>query len=97
MRKNENIFFTSVLESQASGIPVVSRYNGNIKNYVYNDETGYITNEDNIFSNKVINILSDNSLFLRLSKNAQLNKKVKSWEIVVEKFEKKINANIIHR
>jgi len=88
---------SSIMESQARGIPIVSRENNDIYNYIYHNETGYITNDENIFSKKTIDLLTDNSLFLRMKSNSKLNNKIKNWKVVVESFEKKIYENIIHR
>ena len=88
---------SSIIESQARGIPIVSRENNDIYNYIYHNETGYITNDENIFSKKTIDLLTDNSLFLRMKSNSKLNNKIKNWKVVVESFEKKIYENIIHR
>jgi len=87
----------SIIESQARGLPVVSRENNIIHDYVYHNETGFITSNPYNFSKKIIDLLSDNSLFLRINNNVKLNNKIINWKTVVESFEKKINENIIHR
>ena len=87
----------SIIESQARGLPIVSRENNVIFDYVYHNETGFITNDPNNFANKIIDLLTDNSLFLRMNSNAKLNNKINDWKTEVESFEKKIYENIIHR
>ena len=87
----------SIIESQAKGLPIVSRENNVIFDYVCHNETGFITNDPNNFAKKIIDLLTDNSLFLRINSNAKLNNKINNWETVVENFEKKIYENIIHR
>ena len=87
----------SIIESQARGLPIVSRENNVIFDYVYHNETGFITNEPNNFAKKIIDLLTDNSLFSRINSNAKLNNKINNWKTVVESFEKKIYENIIHR
>ncbi len=87
----------SVLESQAAGIPVVSRKNSEIQNYIYHNETGFIADDANIFSKKVIDLLSDNSTFLRFRSNSKLNNRIKPWKEVIEKLETKIHENFINR
>ena len=87
----------SIIESQARGLPIVSRENNVIFDYVYHNETGFITNDPNNFANKIIDLLTDNSFFLRINSNAKLNNKINDWKTVVESFEKKIYENIIHR
>ena len=71
--------------------------NNIIFDYVYHNETGFITNDPNNFANKIIDLLTDNSLFSRIKSNAKLNNKIYDWQTVVESFEKKIYENIIHR
>ena len=87
----------SIIESQARGLPIVSRENNVIFDYVYHNETGFITNDPNNFANKIVDLLTDNSLFSRIKSNAKLNNKINDWQTVVESFEKKIYENIIHR
>ena len=87
----------SIIESQARGLPIVSRENNVIFDYVYHNETGFITNDPNNFANKIIDLLTDNSLFLRMNSNTKLNNKINNWKTEVESFEKKIYENIIHR
>jgi glycosyltransferase involved in cell wall biosynthesis len=94
---NSDFFSSSILESQAAGIPVVSRINANIHEIIYNNETGYITNDIDEFASKTINLLNDNVLFSRISNNAKLNNRIKKWEDIVMKFERAIDENIIHR
>ncbi len=87
----------SIIESQAKGLPIISRENSVIYDYVYHNETGFITNDPNNFAKKTIDLLSDNSLFIRMHNNAKLNNKIYDWKTVVESFEKKIYENIVHR
>ena len=87
----------SIIESQAKGLPIVSRKNNAIFDYVYHNETGFITNDPNNFANKIIDLLTDNSLFLRMKNKAKLNNKINDWKTEAEIFEKKIYENIIHR
>ena len=87
----------SIIESQAKGLPVVSKENNVIHDYVYHNETGYITNNPNNFANKTIDLLSNNTEFLRMNSNSKLNNKINNWKAVAESFEKKVNENIIHR
>lgn len=87
----------SLIESQARGLPIISRENSVVYDYVYHNETGFITDDPNNFAKKTIDLLTDNSLFLRMRSNAKLNNKINDWKTVIESFEKKVNENIIHR
>ena len=94
---DNNTLALSLLESQAKGIPVISKKNNDIYNHIYHNETGFITNNQNIFSQKIIDLLTDNNLFIRMSNNSKLNNKVNKWKDVIDKFEEKVYENIIHR
>ena len=54
-------------------------------------------NNATVYANKIIDLLTDNSLFLRMNSNAKLNNKINDWKTEVESFEKKIYENTIHR
>ena len=57
--------------------------NNIIHDYVYHNETGYITNNLNNFANKTIDLLSDNSEFLRMHSNSKLNNKINNWKALI--------------
>ena len=94
---NNEAQLNTILESQASGIPVVSRINNSIYNCLYDNETGYITNNENKFAKKTIEILTNKNLFVNLSNNCRLNTNIKLWSDVALDFERKVNENFIHR
>ena len=94
---NLNFSSLSLLESQAAGIPIISKKYSEIENYVNHNETGYLTNDVHAFSKKTIDLLTDNSLFLKFRNNSKLNNRIKTWKEAIEKFESKINENIIYR
>ena len=81
------LFALSIIESQARGLPIVSRENNVIFDYVYHNETGFITNIQ-IILQKNYRFTSDNSFF-KNKNNAKLNNKINDWQTVVESFEKK--------
>ena len=68
-----------------------------VKSIEFSKNTKCITNDPNNFANKIIDLLTDNSFFLRINSNAKLNNKINDWKTEVESFEKKIYENIIHR
>ena len=94
---SDNFTSLSLLESQAAGIPVVSRSNNNIFNTIYNNETGYVADNEYTFAQKTINLLNDNALFLRISSNSKLNNYVKKWSEIARNFERIVNENSIYR
>ncbi len=78
----------TLLESQAAGIPIVSRTSNIIYNSIYDNETGYITDNKEKFSLKTVNLLSDSKLFNQISRNAKLNTNLKSWKEICDNFER---------
>ena len=94
---DRNMLALSLLESQARGIPIISKEYNDIYDHIYHNETGFITNDQNIFSQKIIDLLKDNNLFLRMRSNCKLNNKINKWKHVIDKFEEKVYENIIHR
>ena len=85
--KDENIQTQTILESQASGIPIVSRKNNIIYDNIYDNETGYITDDKDLFSYKTIELLQDKRHFLRMSNNSRLNAHIKKMKDIVHEFE----------
>ena len=61
------------MESQAFGIPVIARETATIYDCIYHNETGYIVRDKQSFAKKIIQVLSDNKLFLTLRSNSKLN------------------------
>ncbi len=94
---HKDLYSQSIAESQAAGIPAVSRMDGHIYEIIYDNETGYIANDKKQFARKTIELMSDNALFFRLSKNSKLNNNIYKWNDIVTNFERKINEDIIHR
>ena len=94
---DNDVQYLSILESQAIGIPVIARETGSLYECIYNNETGYIVKDEESFARKVIQVLSDNRLFITLSNNSKLNNHVISWRDVVSNFERKLNENTFYR
>ena len=89
--------YLSIMESQAFGIPVIARETATIYDCIYHNETGYIVRDKQSFAEKVIQVLSDNKLFLTLQSNSKLNNFIICWEDVVKDFERKINESTFYR
>lgn len=85
---NNASYLLSLLESQAAGIPVVSRVNDVVYNLIYDNDTGFITSDMEIFASKTISLLSDNKFFNRISRNARLNTNIKLWKDICNNFER---------
>ena len=80
----------SLLESQAAGIPVVSRVNNIVYNLINDNETGYITNDINKFTLKTVTLLSDKKKFSDISRNSKNNNNIKLWKEICDYFESNI-------
>ena len=89
--------YLSIMESQAFGIPVIARETGSIYDCIYHNETGYIVRDKQSFAEKIIQVLSDNKLFLTLQSNSKLNNLIICWEDVVKDFMRKINESTFYR
>ena len=94
---DNDLQYISILESQAFGIPVIARETAIIYDCIYHNETGYIVRDKQTFANKIIQVLSDNKLFLTLQSNSKLNNYIIPWEDVVIDFERKINESTFYR
>jgi glycosyltransferase involved in cell wall biosynthesis len=74
----------TILEAFACGLPVVSTNVGGISYMIKQGETGLLVNKNdfNALAQKVIQLVEDNELALRLSKNAREECQKYSWENV---------------
>ncbi|KAK4032401.1 glycosyltransferase [Parachaetomium inaequale] len=71
-----------VLESMASGVPVVARNEGGPSDIVRHGETGYLTPPDDLpaFVDRVMALANDDALRTRLSENARRQAEEATWE-----------------
>ncbi len=70
----------SLIEAQAANKPIVTTNVGGIKDIIINNETGYLCEQNNIenFTNKLLELIYNESLREKMSQN--------SWDNVKEKF-----------
>ena len=70
----------SLIEAQASGVPVVTTDVGGIRDIVSDGNTGYIVSKDDIekFSEKLLDLINNKDRRILFSKNG--------WEFVKDKF-----------
>ena len=94
---DNDLQYLSLMESQAFGIPVIARETASIYDCIYHNETGYLARDKKTFANKIIQVLSDNKLFLTLRNNSKLNNYIIPWNDVVRDFERKINESTFYR
>ena len=57
------------LEAMAFGIPIVSTPTDGMNEIIVNGYNGYLCNEDDKFSNIILNLISDNNLRNEISNN----------------------------
>ncbi len=94
---DNDIQYLSILESQAFGVPVIARETATIYDCIYHNETGYIVKDKKTFAKRIIQVLSDNKLFLTLRNNSKLNNYIIPWEDVVKNFERKVSESTFYR
>ena len=94
---DNDLQYLSLMESQAFGIPVIARQTASIHDCIYHNETGYVVKDKQTFANKIIQVLTDNKLFLTLRNNSKLNNYIIPWSDVVRDFERKINESTFYR
>jgi glycosyltransferase involved in cell wall biosynthesis len=98
-----------VLESMASGVPVVARDEGGPSDTVRDGETGYLTPPDDLeaFVGRVMALASDDALRKWLSKNARRQAEEATWERInnrvawrmaeaIEKRTRERNKGLLH-
>lgn len=76
-----------VLEALSLGTPVVSTPTDGIKQVITDGENGYLSDDDDVLADKIISIVSEESLFLKLSEKA---KKMSEQYNSIEKYKKEI-------
>lgn len=82
----------AVLEAMASGLPVLSTYNGGIKNIIVDRETGLLYSFGKDLEKKIMLLVNDSNLVQKLGQNAR--HKVKEFDIinVAKKYRKIYNS-----
>ncbi|MBQ2901204.1 MAG: glycosyltransferase [Agathobacter sp.] len=58
------------LESIALGVPIVSTPTDGLKELVINGENGFLSDDDSVLKDRIVEIVGDNQLHSKLSKNA---------------------------
>jgi glycosyltransferase involved in cell wall biosynthesis len=78
----------AVSESQATGLPAVARANNPIMvERIADGQTGSIAASDTAFVSAAIGLLSDNLAFERMSANARLLKRGRTWAVAAAEWE----------
>ena len=59
-----------ILEAQALGIPVVSTPVGGIMDLIFDGENGFLSNEDSVLAERIIDLVSSETLFEKMSSDS---------------------------
>ncbi len=78
----------TLAESQATGLPAVARARGAAGERVRNGQTGYLVPDAEAFANVAVSVLTDESLFWSLSRDARMMQADRSWDRVAAEFER---------
>jgi glycosyltransferase involved in cell wall biosynthesis len=67
-------------------MPAIVRPLGSAPEKIYNGKTGFIADNDKLFSEYIIKFLSDLTYFKNVNKEFQNLKQGRKWEMVAEEF-----------
>ncbi len=84
---NKEVNAATLAETQSLGLPAVARPLGAVPEKMTNGITGYMTLDEKQFTDYIVRLLSDDSLFKKMSKSARESKRKRKWSIVAEEFE----------
>ena len=84
-----DIWTLTVEEARQLCVPVVTFGIGSISDRVDNGLTGYIVKSDNEFANKVLNLMNDDKLYLKIKKNMFESRGKLNWESIANEWIKK--------
>lgn len=78
---------STLAESQAAGLPAVARPLGAAKDRLLDQETGFLASEEAAFAAHAVELLTDDARFAKMSREARLRQRGRSWEKVAGEFE----------
>lgn len=78
---------STLAESQAVGLPAVARPLGAAKDRIIDKETGFLAESDESFAEHAIALLADDEVFDKMSREARLRQRGRSWDKVAGEFE----------
>lgn len=86
----------TILESMASGVPVISTKVGMARDILKNGHNGFLTEIDDIInlSEKAVTIINNRSLAKRLLNNGLATTKKYSWGIIAQEYYEKIYSKL---
>ena len=75
-------------ESQASGLPAVSRDLGGVRERLVDNKSGFLAADEEQFRERVIQLINDDHFFQEASKVAKIEKSKRSWDDVASDLER---------
>ncbi len=84
----------TLMESQACGLPAVTRPLGAIHERLKDGETGHIVPDEEAFANVAIRLLTDDDMFWSENRDARLLQRGRTWDMVAGEFTALIAAAV---
>tara|TARA_Y100000588_G_scaffold166458_1_gene180394 strand:+ start:54 stop:1085 length:1032 start_codon:yes stop_codon:yes gene_type:complete len=84
---SRDLLCSTLGDSQACGLPAVSRDLGGVRERVLNNKTGFVTVSDDSFRDRVTQLINDDDLFWDTSKAAKKEQSKRSWDDVASELE----------
>lgn len=78
---------STLLESQAVGVPAICRPLGAVEERIDPGESGFLAPTDEAFTEDAIRLMTDDAAFDRASTEARSNARSRSWDTVAGEFE----------
>ena len=88
---DRDLICTTLGDSQAVGLPAVARDKGAARERLLNGKSGYLATTDEDFADFTARILEDSTIFLKLSKTAQMRQRNRNWDHVAADFERALS------
>lgn len=82
-----DLLCTTLLESQAVGVPAVCRPLGAAKERIIETQSGFVADDAEAFADHAIRLLTDDEAFNKASEVARRQARARSWESVASEFE----------
>lgn len=83
----QDLMCSTLLESQAVGVPAVCRPLGAVAERVTDGQTGYIVEGDDAYADYAVRLLTDDAAFDTMSAAARAGGRRRSWDSVAGEFE----------
>ena len=85
---DRDMLCSTLVESQAVGVPSVARPLGAARERIRNTETGFLAADDETFADSAKRLLDDTETFERMSASARESHQDQSWDHAAEQTER---------